>query len=122
GAQMGGWFRKEIKTLDDLKGLKFRIAGLGGRIMARLGVVPQTIAGGDIYPALERGTLDAVEFSGPLDDEKLGFQRVAKYYYYPGFWEGCANVSFIVNLDKWNGLPPSYKAALEAACAEANAL
>jgi TRAP-type mannitol/chloroaromatic compound transport system substrate-binding protein len=121
GAQMGGWFRKEIKTLDDLKGLKFRIAGLGGRIMQRLGVVPQTIAGGDIYPALERGTLDAVEFSGPLDDEKLGFQRVAKYYYYPGFWEGCANVSFIVNLDKWNGLPPAYRAALEVACAEANA-
>ncbi|AOO82780.1 TRAP transporter substrate-binding protein [Bosea vaviloviae] len=122
GAQMGGWFRKEIKTLEDLKGLKFRIAGLGGRIMARLGVVPQQIAGGDIYPALERGTLDAVEFSGPLDDEKLGFQRVAKYYYYPGFWEGCANVSFIANLDKWNDLPPAYKAALEAACSEANAL
>jgi TRAP-type mannitol/chloroaromatic compound transport system substrate-binding protein len=122
GAQMGGWFRKEIKTLEDLKGLKMRIAGMGGQIMAKLGVVPQQIAGGDIYPALERGTLDAVEFSGPLDDEKLGFQRVAKYYYYPGFWEGCANVSFIVNLEKWNALPPAYKAILESACAEANAL
>jgi TRAP-type mannitol/chloroaromatic compound transport system substrate-binding protein len=122
GAQMGGWFRKEIRTLDDLKGLKFRIAGLGGRIMARLGVVPQQLAGGDIYPALERGTLDAVEFSGPYDDEKLGFVKVAKYYYYPGFWEGCANVSFLANLEKWNGLPASYRAIVEAACAEANAL
>jgi TRAP-type mannitol/chloroaromatic compound transport system substrate-binding protein len=122
GAQMGGWFRKEIKTLDDLKGLKFRIAGLGGRIMARLGVVPQQLAGGDIYPALERGTLDAVEFSGPYDDEKLGFVKVAKYYYYPGFWEGCANVSFLANMDKWNALPASYKAIVEAACSEANAL
>ena len=122
GAQMGGWFRKEIKSLEDLKGLKFRIAGLGGRIMARLGVVPQTIGGGDIYPALERGTLDAVEFSGPYDDEKLGFVKVAKYYYYPGFWEGNANVSFLVNLEKWNALPAAYKAIVEAACAEANAL
>ncbi|KPH81265.1 TRAP transporter substrate-binding protein [Bosea vaviloviae] len=122
GAQMGGWFRKEIKSLEDLKGLKMRIAGMGGQIMAKLGVVPQQIAGGDIYPALERGTLDAVEFSGPLDDEKLGFQKVAKYYYYPGFWEGNANVSFLVNLEKWNALPASYKAIVEAACAEANAL
>ena len=119
GAQMGGWFRKEIKTLEDLKGLKFRIAGLGGTIMSRLGVVPQQIGGGDIYPALERGTLDAAEFSGPLDDEKLGFQKVAKYYYYPGFWEGCANVSFIVNNDKWNALPASYRSIVELACAEA---
>ena len=121
GAQMGGWFRKEIKSLEDLKGLKFRIAGLGGRIMARLGVVPQTIGGADIYPALERGTLDAVEFSGPYDDEKLGFVKVAKYYYYPGFWEGNANVSFLANQDKWNELPASYRAIVEAACAEANA-
>ncbi len=122
GAQMGGWFRKEIKSVADLKGLKFRIAGLGGTILARLGVVPQQIGGGDIYPSLERGTIDAAEFSGPADDEKLGFQRVAKYYYYPGFWEGCANVSFFVNLDKWNGLPAHYRAVVEAACAEALAL
>jgi len=84
--------------------------------------VPQTIGGADIYPALERGTLDAVEFSGPYDDEKLGFVKVAKYYYYPGFWEGNANVSFLANQDKWNELPASYKAIVEAACAEANAL
>ncbi len=122
GAQMGGWFRKEINTVEDLKGLKFRIAGMGGQIMQRLGVVPQVLAGGDIYPALERGTLDAVEFSGPYDDEKLGFVKVAKYYYYPGFWEGSAQPSLYVNLEKWNALPANYKAILEAACAEANAM
>jgi TRAP-type mannitol/chloroaromatic compound transport system substrate-binding protein len=120
GAQMGGWFRKEINSLEDLKGLKFRIAGMGGQIMSRLGVVPQVLAAGDIYPALERGTLDAVEFSGPYDDEKLGFVKVARFYYYPGFWEGSAQPSFYVGLDKWNALPPAYKAAIESACAEAN--
>jgi TRAP-type mannitol/chloroaromatic compound transport system substrate-binding protein len=120
GAQMGGWFRKELKGLDDLKGLKFRVAGMGGQILSRLGVVPQVIAGGDIYPALERGTLDAVEWAGPYDDEKLGFQKVAQYYYYPGFWEGSAQTSLYVNLERWNALPADYKAILEAACAEAN--
>ncbi|MGA0595173.1 TRAP transporter substrate-binding protein [Enterovirga sp. CN4-39] len=118
GAQMGGWFRKEIKTVDDLKGLKFRVAGLAGQILSRLGVVPQQLGGGDIYPALERGTLDAAEFSGPHDDEKLGFFKVAKYYYYPGWWEGGPNVSMFINMDKWNSLPAHYKAVLEAACAE----
>ncbi|ARJ70194.1 TRAP transporter substrate-binding protein [Paracoccus contaminans] len=119
GAQMGGWYRKEIKSLDDLKGLKLRIAGLGGTILQRLGVVPQQIAGGDIYAALERGTIDAAEFSGPFDDEKLGFQKVAQHYYYPGWWEGTANVGLYINLDKWNALPKHYQAALEAACSEA---
>ncbi|WP_084115275.1 TRAP transporter substrate-binding protein [Paracoccus sphaerophysae] len=119
GAQMGGWYRKEITSLEDLKGLKLRIAGLGGTILQRLGVVPQQIAGGDIYAALERGTIDAAEFSGPFDDEKLGFQKVAQHYYYPGWWEGTANVGLYVNLDKWNGLPKHYQAALEAACSEA---
>ncbi|HYF52740.1 MAG TPA: TRAP transporter substrate-binding protein [Salinarimonas sp.] len=122
GAQMGGWFRKEIRSVEDLKGLKMRIAGMGGQIMARLGVVPQVLGAGDIYPALERGTIDAVEFSGPHDDEKLGFVKVAKYYYYPGFWEGGAQPSLYVNLPRWNELPAAYKAVLEAACAEANAL
>ena len=88
GAQMGGWFRKEIKTVDDLKGLKFRIGGLAGKTLQKLGVVPQQIAGGDIYPALEKGTIDAAEWVGPYDDEKLGFHKVAPYYYYPGWWEG----------------------------------
>ncbi len=120
GAQMGGWYRKEIKTVDDLKGLKFRIAGLAGAILAKLGVVPQVIAGGDIYPALEKGTIDAAEWVGPYDDEKLGFYKVAKYYYYPGWWEGQANLSVYVNMGQWESLPKSYKAVLTAACAEAN--
>jgi len=120
GVQMGGWFRKEIKTLADLKGLKMRIPGIGGQIMARLGVVPQTLAGGDIYPALERGALDATEWVGPYDDEKLGFQKVAKHYYYPGWWEGGPQLSLYVNMKKWAELPPAYQAAFEAAAAEAN--
>ena len=89
---MGGWFRKEIKTVADLQGLKMRIAGIAGQVMQKLGVVPQQIAGGDIYPALERGTIDAAEWVGPYDDEKLGFHKVAPYYYYPGFWEGGPTV------------------------------
>jgi TRAP-type mannitol/chloroaromatic compound transport system substrate-binding protein len=117
---MGGWFRKEIKSAADLKGLKFRIAGLAGQVMAKLGVVPQQIAGGDIYPALEKGTIDATEWVGPYDDEKLRFYKVAKYYYYPGFWEGGAQLSLIVNIKKWQELPKDYQAALEAASAEAN--
>ena len=120
GVQMGGWFRREIKQLADLKGLKMRIPGLGGQILARLGVVPQTLAGGDIYPALERGTIDATEWVGPYDDEKLGFHKIAKHYYYPGWWEGGPQISFYVNLPKWRELPAPYQAAFEAAAAEAN--
>ena len=119
GCQMGGWFRKEIKSMDDMKGLKFRVGGFAGLILTRLGVVPQQIAGGDIYPALEKGTIDACEWVGPYDDEKLGFNKVAKYYYYPGWWEGGPQVSLLVNLEQWNKLPPSYKAAIETACADA---
>ncbi|MGH7006600.1 MAG: TRAP transporter substrate-binding protein, partial [Alphaproteobacteria bacterium] len=115
GAQMGGWFRKEIKTPDDLKGLKMRIGGFAGVVMTKLGVVPQQIAGGDIYPALEKGTIDAAEWVGPYDDEKLGFNKVAKYYYSPGWWEGCAMLSLMVNIEEWNKLPKSYQAALESA-------
>jgi TRAP-type mannitol/chloroaromatic compound transport system substrate-binding protein len=118
GTQMGGWFRNEIRTLDDVKGLKFRIGGLGGQLFARLGAVPQQIAPGDIYPALERGVLDAVEFVGPYDDEKLGFNKVAKYYYYPGFFEGGAMLHLIVNKGAWEKLPKQYQSALRM-CAEA---
>src|SRR3989440_8653374 len=122
GAQMGGWWRKEIKTVDDLKGIKFRIgSGTAGAILAKLGGVPQTIPGGDIYPALEKGTIDAAEWVGPYDDEKLGFYKVAKYYYTPGWWEGQAQLSAYVNLGQWNQLPKSYQAVLTAACAEAEA-
>lgn len=120
GAQMGGFFRREINSLADLDGLKFRIAGPGGVVMSRLGVVPQQIAPGDIYTALERGTIDAVEFVGPHDDEKLGFHQVARYYYAPGFWEGGAALHMLVNLDKWNELPEIYKAILFQASEAAN--
>jgi TRAP-type mannitol/chloroaromatic compound transport system substrate-binding protein len=120
-AQMGGWFRKEIKTLDDLKGLKFRIGGFAGKVISKLGVIPQQLAPGDIYPALEKGTLDAVEWIGPYDDEKLGFVRVAKYYYAPGWWEGSANGYLFINLEKWQSLPKSYQAILRAAASQAGA-
>ena len=120
GAQMGGWFRKEIKEVADLNGLKMRIAGIAGQVLAKLGVVPQQIAGGEIYPALERGTVDAAEWVGPYDDEKLGFQRVAQYYYYPGWWEGGTTNHFMFNLQKWDELPKTYKALVTAAAAFAN--
>jgi TRAP-type mannitol/chloroaromatic compound transport system substrate-binding protein len=120
GCQMGGWFRKEIKTVDDLKGLKMRIGGWAGKTMTKLGVIPQQIAGGDIYPSLEKGTIDAAEWVGPYDDEKLGFYKVAKYYYYPGWWEGGTTNHTIINKEKWDSLPKSYKAILETAAAYAN--
>src|SRR5439155_18048573 len=120
GAQVGGWFRKEIKTVADLKGLKMRMGGTAGLVLARLGVVPQIIPGGDIYPALEKGTIDAAEWVGPYDDEKLGFYKVAKNYYYPGWWESCAQLVAYINLDAWNKLPKSYQAILTAACGETN--
>ena len=120
GCQMGGWFRKEIKTVDDLKGLKFRIGGFAGQVLTKLGVVPQQIAGGDIYPALEKGTIDAAEWVGPYDDQKLGFNKIAPYYYYPGWWEGGPTLHTFIGLDKWNELPKPYQAIVRAACAEAN--
>ena len=121
GSQMGGFFRKEVKTVADLAGLKFRIGGyIGGSIMRKLGAVPQQIAGGDIYPALEKGTIDAAEWVGPYDDEKLGFVKIARYYYYPGWWEGGAQLSNMFNLDSWNALPANYKSIVRSACALAN--
>jgi TRAP-type mannitol/chloroaromatic compound transport system substrate-binding protein len=120
GTQMGGWFRKEIKTVEDLKGLKFRISGFAGRVMTKLGTVPQQIAGGDIYPALEKGTIDAAEWVGPVDDEKLGFDKVAKFYYYPGWWEGGAQLSFYIGKKEWEKLPKFYQEAIELASMEAN--
>ena len=120
GAQMGGWFRKEIKSLEDVKGLKFRIGGFGGRVMARIGAVPQNIPGGDIYQALEKGTIDAAEWVGPYDDQKLGFNKVAPYYYYPGWWEGGPQLDFMIGLKAYNALSPEYKAVVEAAAAHAH--
>ena len=122
GAQMGGWYRKEINTPDDLKGLKMRIAGFAGAVMQKMGAVPQQIPGSDIYPALEKGTIDAAEWVGPYDDEKLGFQKVAKYYYYPGWWEGGAMLHNFINIDKWNSLPKPYQAAVRNASALANTM
>jgi TRAP-type mannitol/chloroaromatic compound transport system substrate-binding protein len=121
GCQMAGWFRKEIKSVADLKGLKFRIPGLQGRVLAKLGVVPQQIAAGDIYPSLERGTIDAAEWVGPYDDEKLGFVRIAPFYYYPGWWEGGPAINFFIGQEKWQALPPAYRAILSTAAETANA-
>ena len=120
GTQMGGWFRKEIKTVDDIKGLKMRIGGWAGKTMQKLGCIPQQIAGGDIYPALEKGTIDAAEWVGPYDDEKLGFYKVAPYYYYPGWWEGGTALHFFINTDKWDALPKAYKSLLTAAAGYTN--
>jgi len=109
GTQMGGWFRKEIKSATDLSGLKMRIGGIAGQVLQKLGAVPQQIAGGDIYPALEKGTIDAAEWVGPYDDEKLGFSKVAPYYYYPGWWEGGPTVHAFINIEKYNSYPNSIR-------------
>ncbi len=118
GAQMGGWFRREIGSADDLKGLRMRIPGLGGEVMNRLGATVQLLAGGEIYPALERGAIDATEWVGPYDDEKLGFHQVADYYYYPGWWEPGPSLSYHVNLEAWNKLPAAYQEMFAAAASE----
>ena len=120
GAQMGGWFRKEIKTLADMKGLKFRIGGFAGKIVERLGGVPQNIPGGEIYQALEKGTIDAAEWVGPYDDQKLGFNKVAPFYYYPGWWEGGPQVDFYINTKAYEGLSAEYKAMVRTASAFAH--
>jgi len=120
GAQMGGWFRKEIKSVNDLKGLKFRVGGFAGKVLERMGVIPQNIPGGDIYPALEKGTIDSAEWVGPYDDLKLGFSKVAPFYYYPGFWEGGPQLDFFINDKAFNALSSEYKAIVEAAAAMAH--
>jgi len=118
GAQMGGWFRKELKTVDDLKGLKFRVGGFAGQILGKLGVIAQQIPGGEIYPALEKGTIDAAEWVGPYDDERLGFNKVAPYYYYPGWWEGTGMGTAYINQKSWDALPPAYQKAIETTADE----
>ena len=120
GVQMGGWYRKQINTLEDIKGLKIRIAGLGGEILSRMGAIPQQIAGADIYPSLEKGTIDAAEWVAPYDDEKLGFYKVAPHYYSPGWWEPGPVVHFFVNKAEWYKLPKEYQAAFRAASREAH--
>ena len=116
GTQMGGWYRKEIKTVADLKGLKMRLGGgLFGEAMQKLGVVAQNMPAGDVYQALEKGTLDATEFVGPYDDEKLGFNKVAPFYYYPGWWEGGAELEFFINAKAYAALPAEFQAIVDAA-------
>jgi TRAP-type mannitol/chloroaromatic compound transport system substrate-binding protein len=120
GAQMGGWYRKEIKSLADMKGLKMRIGGFGGKVLERIGAVPQNIPGGEIYTALEKGTIDAAEWVGPYDDLKLGFYKVAPWYGYPGWWEGGPELELYVNTKSWDALPADYKAIVEAAASHAH--
>ncbi|NES05499.1 MAG: TRAP transporter substrate-binding protein [Okeania sp. SIO2F4] len=120
GAQMGGWFREEINTLADLNGLKMRIPGLGGDVMSKLGVNVQVLPGGEVYLALERGAIDAAEWTGPYDDEKLGLYKAAKYYYYPGWWEPGPTIDVLVNLDAWNKLPTEYQEIFQTAAYETN--
>ena len=120
GAQMGGWFRKEINTAADFQGLKFRMGGFAGAIMQKLGVIPQSQPPAQIYEALEKGTIDAAEFVGPYDDDKLGFVKVAPYYYYPGWWEGSAALHAMFNKAKFDALPPAYQAVLKSASQAVN--
>jgi TRAP-type mannitol/chloroaromatic compound transport system substrate-binding protein len=120
GVQMGGWFRKEINTVADLQGLKMRIPGLGGQVMAKLGVTVQVLPGGEIFQALQTGAIDAAEWVGPYDDEKLGLNQVAEFYYYPGWWEPGPSLEVEINLDEWNKLPVEYQQIVETAAYQAN--
>ncbi len=120
GTQMGGWFRKEIKSVVDMKGLKFRIGGFGGVVLQRLGVVPQSIPAGEIYGALEKGSIDGAEFVGPYDDEKLGFYKIAKVYHYPSYWDPCGQITMYVNAKAWEALPNDYQQIFEIACSDAH--
>jgi TRAP-type mannitol/chloroaromatic compound transport system substrate-binding protein len=113
GVQMGGWFNKKINSLDDIKGLKMRIPGLGGKVFAKAGGTPVLLAGGEIYTALDRGTVDATEWVGPFHDERLGLDRAAKYYYYPGWHEPGSELELLVNGDAWKQLPDDLKKIVE---------
>ena len=121
GVQMGGWFNKEIETADDLKGLKMRIPGLGGDVMAKLGASPVSLPGGQIYENLVAGAIDATEWVGPYNDYFMKFYEAAKYYYFPGMHEPGSQLAFGINLDFWSGLSGTEKAIIEAACNEENA-
>ncbi len=120
GAQMGGWYRKEIKSVKDLDGLKMRISAFAGRVLAKVGLVAQTLPAGEIYQALEKGTIDASEWIGPYDDLRLGLHRVAPYYYYPAWWEGSTQFSIYINAEKWNSLSKEYQAIVAQAAAAAH--
>ena len=120
GAQWGGWYRKEIKSVEDLKGLKIRISNLAGRVLTKLGAVPQAIPGGELYQALEKGTIDAVEWTTVYDDYKLGFHKVAPYGYYPAWWEGGAQLTLYANMKAYNALPKRYQELIRVAASDAH--
>ncbi|MGL5081992.1 MAG: TRAP transporter substrate-binding protein [Microcoleaceae cyanobacterium] len=122
GTQMGGWFRREVNTVNDLQGLKMRIPGLGGQVMAKLGVTVQTLPGGEIFQALQTGAIDAAEWVGPYDDEKLGLNKVAKFYYYPGWWEPGATLEMQINLNEWKKLPTIYQEVIKTVAHESNTI
>lgn len=120
GTQMGGWFRREINTVADLQGLKMRIPGLGAQVLKNLGVVTQTLPGGEIFQALSTGAIDAAEWVGPYDDEKLGLPDAAEFYYAPGWWEPGPSLHAVFNLEAWNKLPKEYQNFLRVAAWESN--
>ena len=115
---MGGWFREPVNSLEDMAGLRFRMPGIGGEVMSRLGVTVQNLGAPEIYPALERGAIDATEWVGPYDDEKLGLYQVAKNYYYPGWWEPGVTMGLLISMEAYNELPPAYQQILQAVCGE----
>lgn len=121
GVQMAGWFRREIKSIDDFKGLKMRIPGLGGKVIAQAGGTVTLLAVGDIFPSLERGVIDATEWVGPLQDERAGFYKATKLYYYPGWHEPGTAAEFFFNKKAYEALPVDIQRALDAAAAYADA-
>ncbi|MDO8298217.1 TRAP transporter substrate-binding protein, partial [Lacisediminimonas sp.] len=122
GVQMTGWFKKEIKTVADLKGLKMRIPGLAGKVYARLGVDVKLLPGGEIFPALERGVIDAAEFVGPFQDRRLGLHKAAKNYYTTGWHEPATVSELLINKAAWAKLPKDLQAIVENVCAACNAI
>jgi TRAP-type mannitol/chloroaromatic compound transport system substrate-binding protein len=122
GVQLGGWFRKEIKSAADLRGLKFRMPGQGGQVLTRLGVTVVTLPGGEIFQNLQSGAIDGTEWVGPYNDLSLGFYKVAKFYYWPGFHEPGSGLQCTINKAKWDALSPDLQRVVQTACAAENDL
>jgi TRAP-type mannitol/chloroaromatic compound transport system substrate-binding protein len=120
GVQMGGWFNKEINSLEDYKGLKIRMPGLGGEVLRRIGAAAVNLPGGEIFQALQSGNIDATEWVGPWNDLAFGFYKIAKFYYYPGFHEPGTTLSAGINKKVWDGLSSDHKAIIESAMAAEN--
>ena len=120
GTQMFGWFNKEINSLDDIKGLKMRIPGIGGEVFKRAGGIPVTLPGGELFTALQTGVIDATEWVGPYNDLTFGFQQAAKYYYYPGWHEPGSMLELLINIDAWNSLPKHLQVIIETASKAVN--